>query len=184
MRSEFTNQWLTIPAYLNEEWHRGRQRGRLALRVRFPPGSLLANLAAIFGEKILVTVQVLVMDMSTVFESDFLKCSDLKGRQVTLTIAAVEVVEFDDGSKPKVSFTETEKQFIANKTNTNTLIGLFGAESDDWMGQRVTLIPAQTDFQGKQVPCIRVSLHKPEPPKQEASVPPVDSGVDGEEPPF
>ena len=98
------------------------------------------------------------MDMSEVFSSETISASDLKGRPVTLTIAGVAVVEFDDGRKPKIEFRETDKTMIVNKTNTNTIIDIHGADSDGWIGKKITLIPTQTDFQGKQVPCIRVQL--------------------------
>ena len=98
------------------------------------------------------------MDMTEVFSGDYLKAADLKGKSCTLKIAGVEVVDFDDGRKPILSFHGTDKKMVMNKTNTNTAIDIFGSDSDDWIGKSLTIIPAQTDFQGKQVPCIRVAL--------------------------
>ncbi len=62
-------------------------------------------------------------DLNDIFKSsDTLAAEDLQGTDVVLTIKEVEIVEFeDDGrkkSKPVLSFHETDKTLVSNKTNS------------------------------------------------------------------
>ncbi len=101
------------------------------------------------------------MDLNDVFTGASLKAQDLKGREVTVTIAKYEVVDFDDGKKLVLSFGESDRTLICNKTNGSTIGDLHGTNLDGWIGKKITLFPTQTDFGGKQVPCIRVKLTQP-----------------------
>lgn len=112
------------------------------------------------------------MDMSQVFSGDYLRAADLQGKPIEMTIRSIEIVEFDDGKKPIIGFHGTEKKLVANKTNTTTIIDILGRDSEDWIGGKITLIPAQTDYAGKQVACIRVAL--PEVQVQPVSEPAAD----------
>lgn len=103
------------------------------------------------------------MDINDVFSGTSLKASDLQGREVTVTITAYEVVDFDEGKKLSLSFKESEKRLICNKTNGNTIAGLYGTDLDKWIGKPITIFQSQTDYGGKQVPCIRVKLQPPAP---------------------
>ena len=102
-----------------------------------------------------------LMDLNDVFTGASLKAQDLKGQEVTVTIAKYEVVDFDDGKKLVLSFQESDRTLICNKTNGSTIGDLHGTNLDAWMGKKITLFPTQTDFGGKQVPCIRVKLAPP-----------------------
>ena len=108
------------------------------------------------------------MDMNQAFPSKYVKASDLNGKACTVTIIRVEMAQFEDGgeSKPAAYFHGTAKGLILNKTNTNTIIDMYGPNSDSWIGQPITLRPSVTDFQGRQVACIRV---QPNPPHQPAA---------------
>ena len=101
------------------------------------------------------------MDLNEIFTSNSLKAQDLKGREVTVTISGYEAVDFDDGRKLVLSFQESDRTLICNKTNGNTIGDLYGTNLDSWIGKQITLFPTQTDFGGKQVPCIRVKLIAP-----------------------
>lgn len=74
-------------------------------------------------------------------ESKYLKAADLKGKKVRLTIAKVELVQFeDDGktkTKPVIFFEGKDKGMVLNPTNTDTLCHEFGYQSDDWIGKEV-----------------------------------------------
>lgn len=98
------------------------------------------------------------MELSDVFKSSSLKAADLAGREVTLTIAGFKSQDFDDGTKLILSFQETDKDLICNKTNANTIKDMYGGTIDNWVGRQITLIQSQTDYGGKQVPCIRVKI--------------------------
>jgi hypothetical protein len=93
-----------------------------------------------------------------------LKAEDIPDEGQVFTISDVEVKHFDDGTKFLVRFEETDKALVANMINTRTIAGLYGDESDDWIGHRITLYPTETAFNGKMVPCIRV---RSKPPKQQ-----------------
>lgn len=90
-------------------------------------------------------------DASEFVKGKWLHGADLpQGQPIELTIATVAVHEFDDGTKrPKVEFLETDQALSLNKTQTGTLISLFGANTAAWVNQRVTLTAIPTQFQGK-----------------------------------
>lgn len=88
-----------------------------------------------------------------------MKAGEFKGRDVTLTISSVALEELE-GSKGKqvkgiVGFKGTQKQWVLNKTNGLCLRGMFGRNTDDWIGKRVTLYPAAIQFEDADI-CIRV----------------------------
>ena len=95
--------------------------------------------------------------LSDVFQGDSLKASDLQGREITLTIARWHIEDFDDGKKVSLSFEETERTLICNKTNAFTIADALGTqEISEWVGASVVIYPTKTDFQGKRVDCIRI----------------------------
>jgi len=107
-------------------------------------------------------------------------------------------------AKPVAWFTDGTK-LILNQFNAFELSSWYGDDTDHWTGKPVELYPANTMYQGKTVPCIRVrqpqqqvattvpvaSAPAPKPaPKQPASVPPQPMSnqkqlelLDGVEPP-
>lgn len=116
------------------------------------------------------------MDINGVFPSKFLRAADLQGREVTLTIDNVDVEDVGghgDSSdvKPVVYFQGKQKGLVLNKTNANTIAGLYGAETDGWRGKPITIFPTQTEFAGKAVPCIRVRIGVSRPPAAPVAAP-------------
>lgn len=86
------------------------------------------------------------MRVELLFASRYLKAVEFQGRDVTLTITGVKLEELEDtaGQRKKkgiVSFRETEKQLVLNRTNAMCIARMFGSETDDWAGKRVTLYP-------------------------------------------
>lgn len=98
------------------------------------------------------------MNLDDIYQSSTIKAQDLKGREVTLTINGFQAVDFDEGKKLVLSFAETQKTLVCNKTNGTTIGQLHGSNVDSWIGKRITLFPTQTDWAGSQVACIRVKL--------------------------
>lgn len=86
----------------------------------------------------------------------FIKAGELLGKKVTLTIADIELedLEGDDGKKTKciISFKETQKKFVACKTNGLCVREMFGKELANWMGKRITLF--EDVWNGE--PCTRI----------------------------
>jgi uncharacterized protein YcbX len=104
------------------------------------------------------------MNINSAFPSKYLKADELEGDTV-FTIDGVTVENVGTAqkaeSKPVISFAETDKGLVLNKTNANTIASLYGPDTDEWNGKRVTLFATEVDFQGKQTLAIRVRMKKP-----------------------
>lgn len=119
------------------------------------------------------------------YPSRYLKESDLKGREVTVTIDRVEIIKIGEDTKPVAYFEGKEKALVLNKTMFNAISKATGElDSDNWPGHRITLYPTETEFKGETVACIRVRLRtnengrtKPAPPPE----PPLDIDPDDDE---
>jgi hypothetical protein len=76
-------------------------------------------------------------------ESNYLKAADLNGSTPTVTIAGVELVEFEnDGkkeAKPALLLEGKTKKLVLNATNTENMIRKYGAQSGDWIGKSLML---------------------------------------------
>ena len=108
-----------------------------------------------------------MLDGALLFPSEYVAAVEMKGKDATLTIKAVEVAELRLASggtqrKPILHFEETAKKLVLNKTNSGTIAELLGTEARKWVGRRITLYPTRCDAFGKETDCIRV---RPEPPK-------------------
>lgn len=107
------------------------------------------------------------MNINDTFPSNYLRASDLRGRTINVTIFHVVMEEVGDGEKPVLYFKGKEKGLVLNKTNANTIGSLWSHETDNWSGKRIAIFPTQTDFQGRQVECIRIKVTKPVGPEPE-----------------
>lgn len=94
------------------------------------------------------------------FPSKYVASEDLKGQDVTVTIADVRVEELrsEKGTerKPVVYFAGMTKGLVLNVANTETIVSMLTDDTDLWIGRAITLFPTQTNFGKKVVPCIRV----------------------------
>lgn len=103
------------------------------------------------------------LDVAVLFPTKFLKCEDLKGKHVTVTITSgkVEEVPMTNGKKEnKVVFTMagTQKLWIVGKTNALAMSILLSSSNKliDAIGKRVTLCPDITTYGREEMPCVRV----------------------------
>lgn len=98
------------------------------------------------------------MDYETLFPGRFIKSVDLKGKDVTLAIKAIRSEDIDGKPKAIISFDGTKKELVVNRTNAEALKLMFGRETDDWIGKRVTIFPATIadPFNGGNTTAIRV----------------------------
>src|SRR5688500_5095775 len=98
------------------------------------------------------------MDYESLFPGRFIKSADLKGKDVTLAIRAVRSEEIDGKPKAILGFEGTKKEMVMNRTNAEALKLMFGRETDDWFGKRVTIYPATIadPFNGGTTTAIRV----------------------------
>jgi hypothetical protein len=104
--------------------------------------------------------QTMSFDASKYTKSKWLHGADLTpGQNLTLTINEASEHTFDDGSKrPVVSFLEIEQSLALNKTQTATLIALFGANAGGWAMQRVDLMAVPSNYAGKPTIIVRAAV--------------------------
>ena len=97
--------------------------------------------------------------------SKWLRASDLiehKRDKIVLRIKAQTLSVFTDDSghsveQPVLHFYDTGKQLGLNKTNVNTMIHLYGVDSDGWMEQPITIYVTKTKNNKQQlVDCLRI----------------------------
>jgi len=122
------------------------------------------------------------MKMSEEFPSKYLKATDLKGREIKLTMAHVqsEEVGMKNGQpdfKPVLYFKGKDKGVVLNKTNANTLSDFYGDDTDDWLDQPIILFSVMTEYNGKSTPGLRVRIPTAKDNKP-ARRDPISSGLD------
>ena len=107
------------------------------------------------------------MNKADIFPSKYLSAGDLPDEGMVLTVKAVVVERMQDGAeKPIMSFAEKGvKDMIINVTKWNTLAKMYGDESDDWAGKKISIRPGEVKFKGEMVACIDISSRKPGEPK-------------------
>jgi hypothetical protein len=93
-------------------------------------------------------------------ESKFFRVADVV-QEMALTIKSVTPGKFtnDNGIeqvKPVIAFHEVPKSFVANKSNFGALALMLGDDSDGWVGAKIALCPAKTEFRGRMVDTIKV----------------------------
>lgn len=112
------------------------------------------------------------MDARLLFPKEYIAAPDLQGKDVTLTIAELvrEELRTDKGEEEKwtLHFAEMRarhaaqpkkainKRLVLNKTNAKTIMKLYGTETNDWLGRRITLYATTCQAFGETVDCIRI----------------------------
>jgi hypothetical protein len=110
--------------------------------------------------------------VNDLFPSNYLKASDIGTSDLILTISEQKMVEFDNGDKkPVILFRETDKKLTLNRTNANTIAGLYGDDTTKWIGRPIALFATEVDFKGKQVLAIRIRMRPPAADATEGSQP-------------
>ncbi len=106
-------------------------------------------------------------DYRGMFDRDHIGAWDLGGKDAVVTIAEVKAGELvgqggRKAKKPIVKFEGKEKTFALNRTNGKIIATMYGADTAEWVGKKITIYPTQTQFGGDTVDCIRV---RPQVPK-------------------
>jgi len=108
-----------------------------------------------------------MVNVNEAFPSNWLAAHDLNGRDITLIINKSSVENL--GQPPQVDrklciwFNGTEKGMTLNVINRNTIIDMYGPETNNWHGESITVYPTTTEWQGKMVPCVRIRTERPVP---------------------
>lgn len=119
------------------------------------------------------------MRISEVFPSKYVKAADLEGRTVTLTIKTLTVEEMlnhasEKERKPVLYFERATKGLVLNRTNAMTIAALYGDESDQWPGKRISIYPTRVKAFGQMQDCIRIREEIPAQPRPQAQAVPVE----------
>ena len=119
------------------------------------------------------------MHIDQLYPSRFLRCADLGGKPMRVTIANIKREDIGGESKVVMSFTDGTKQLILNKTNARSVARIFGDETRGWSNKNIMLVPARVDFKGDEVDAIRIKpaasprpVSKNEPPPSFDDEPP------------
>lgn len=97
-----------------------------------------------------------VMDINSVFPSNYIKCSDLQGKSVRARINRFTIEEIGKDRKGIIYFEGKQKGLVMNKTKSMILADAWGNETDNWIGREVALHPTRVPFEGKMVDSIAV----------------------------
>lgn len=132
-------------------------------------------------------------DYRTMFDEKWVRAWDLGGKELTVVIQKVEAGVLDNhrsktkDRKPIVWFRGAKKPLALNKTNAKTIAGLYGNETEKWVGKPITIYPTRTMMGGEEMDCIRVRPKLPtgkgqDMPAPPPPPPPVDQTSEGEDP--
>lgn len=104
------------------------------------------------------------MNIDSTFPSNYIKSDELNGDTV-FTISKVVTETLGQGKdaeiKPIIYFQGAEKGLVLNKTNATVISGLYGKETDNWVGKQITLFATEVQFGAEMVLGIRVRMRKP-----------------------
>ncbi|MBI3828289.1 MAG: hypothetical protein HY291_02155 [Planctomycetes bacterium] len=99
---------------------------------------------------------------ATYASGKYLRAEELQGRgRVVFTIKSVQQKDLDGRKRLELAFRESAKLLTLNASNARALAGLYGDESAEWVGKMVVFVVRQVEFQGRQVPGIRVDADAP-----------------------
>ena len=98
------------------------------------------------------------MRVKRFLSSTFLTPADVEaaGSELTASIQDVEEVEPRDGPKLMLVFEGDHSSLVLNQTNIRTLAKAFGDNSDDWLGNSITLFCVDVEVQGEMRRGIRI----------------------------
>ncbi len=104
------------------------------------------------------------MNANDLCPSPHIEAADLGGKDKVVTIQRVDFHDVGDEKERKgvVYFEEFKRALVLNRTNLKRIVALYGHETDEWAGKRITLYPSEADFGGRTVPCLRVREEVPQ----------------------
>ena len=119
------------------------------------------------------------MKVSEEFPSQYIKASDLGGREIRVTMQNVDRELIGSDKKLVLYFKGKQKGLVLNKTNAGTIGDAYGDDTEDWYDQPLILFSVKTDYQGKVVDATRCRVPTAKDNKQAApKVDTISSGPD------
>ena len=99
----------------------------------------------------------------SMMDRDYLFAFDLQGKDCTVTIERVTGGEIKGtggkkSKKPLCYFKESrdKRPLGLNSTNCKAIAAMYGNDTANWIGKRITIYPTTTNFGSEVVDCIRV----------------------------
>jgi hypothetical protein len=98
------------------------------------------------------------MNINELFPSRFVKGEDIGENRPTLAIKVVTIEEMgkDKEKNPVIWFEGAKKGLVLNKTNAVTIGSLYGPETNNWAGKRITLFTVKERHFGEMHHVIKV----------------------------
>ena len=115
------------------------------------------------------------MKISEEFPSQYLKASDLGGREIRVTMGRVEREKIGTDTKLILYFKGKDKGLVLNKTNAFAIGDAYGEDTEDWFDQPLILFSIKTEYQGKIVDGLRCRVPTARDNKQQKADP-ISSG--------
>jgi hypothetical protein len=103
-------------------------------------------------------------DYRAFYDSDVLRVWHLKDKERTFKIVGIARIEStfkgEDKKQPLIGLVDRRGNAVLplalNKTNSKTIVGLYGNKPARWVGKTITLYPSMVDVGGEMKECIRV----------------------------
>jgi hypothetical protein len=107
------------------------------------------------------------MRVKKFFSSTFITPADVEeaGGELSVTLQDVEQVELRDGPKLMAVFEGEHPGLVLNQTNIRTLVKAYGDDSEDWLGNAITLFLIDVEVQGEMKRGIRIRPPRPVKPR-------------------
>jgi len=111
------------------------------------------------------------------FPNDYVGAWDLERGEKTVEIERITkekltMIGGKSEDKPLIYFKGAKKKMVLNKTNAKTIAGLYGTNTEEWVGKKVTLFATTCSGKGgEEVECIRVRPKVPSNGKGKKSEP-------------
>jgi hypothetical protein len=125
------------------------------------------------------------MLISSLYPTKYLTAADLDGKAFTLTIRDVTLEEMKTHDnkmvqKPVAWFERAQRGFVLNATNARIIAALYGDNTENWRGCRITIYATRVKAFGSNVDAIRVKEEVPAQPKPASKTAQVEvvSGLD------
>ena len=96
------------------------------------------------------------MDATAFVTGNYIRADEVQNLPKELTIRDVKAENFDGKDKLVVDFAEIDQSLVLNTKSAKTLIEKLGAETDGWIGAKISLKTVEVEYSGRTVQSIRI----------------------------